>query len=198
MVFALALALGAVASVLSFGAGGFLAARVDLLQKMGVRMHRTKIWALEHVWPLTLLQKAWKMQSVAIGTALLAPLILLKSAGCLVLGIVALAWVPLAMLILPALFRQVEGIKEPLGRKWIHRVVGLQGGSHLVAAAVGAAIQNAAGFRVEELLPAAAVQLPLIVAGSIVAAALGIAAGWAESYAHIRLRLLEKEFAGLL
>ena len=196
--FGLTFVLGAVASVAAFGAGTILATKVRVLEKMGVRMHRTKLWALEHVWPLTLFQKAWKLQSVAIGTALLAPMILLKSAGCLVLGIAAAAWLPLAMLILPALFLQVEGSQEPLGRKWIHRVIGLQGGSHLVAAAAGTAIQFAAGFRLEELLPQASAHLPLLIVSSLISAGLGIAAGWAESYTHIRLRLMEKEFAGLL
>ena len=198
LVFVLTIVIGAISSVLAFQVGSFLAGRVGLMARLGARMYRTKLWALEHVWPLTLLQKAWKLGSVGIGAALLAPMILLKSAGCLVLGIVAAAWLPLVMLIIPALFFQVEGFREPRGRRWIYRVLGLQAGSHLVAAAVGVAIQAAAGFRLDALLPTAGGHLPLIIAGSIVSAILAVAAGWAESYTHIRLRLLEKEFAGLL
>ena len=197
LVFALSAMLGGLASLVLFLAGG-AAARLAVMQSMGGRMYRTKLWALDRIWPLTLFRVAWERRRVGLGCAVLTPLILMKSAGCLVLGVIVLVWLPLAMLILPSLFSQVDAYQHPEGRRWMHRVILLQGGSHLVAAAAGAAVQVAAGFQLDRLIPTAGEHSTLLIVAVVVSAALGIGAGWAESWAHIRLNLLENEVAGIL
>ncbi len=160
-------------------------------------MYRKKLSALER-WPLTLFKLAWERGTVAAGSAVLTPLILLKSAGCLFLGVLALAWIPLAMLMLPSLFAHSASYHQPAGRRWMHRILILQGGSHLLAASLGSTIQITAGFEIIRLIPTATIHLPLLVSGSVIWVTLGIAAGYTEASAHIRAGLLNQETAGIL
>ncbi len=109
------------------------------LRRLGELSHARKRRALERTWPLTRIPPAVRRGDGATVGTIITALVLLKSVGSLVFGIVMVAWLPVASLIVPTIIA-AEDPDDPKLRAWVEAVARLQVTSHVVAAALGFAI----------------------------------------------------------
>lgn len=108
------------------------------LRPLAEILHRKKIAALER-WPLSHVRRAVDEGRGGSATAILAGLILLKSAASLLLGVVMVFWLPLAALLVPTMVAAHDPDDARLAA-WAGRVARLQVSSHALAAAPGFAL----------------------------------------------------------
>lgn len=112
------------------------------LRRLGALAHAKKMRSLESVWPLTRIRPAVARGDVAGVMTIITALVALKSAACLIFGIVAVFWLPVASVIVPAI-AAAEDPDDPELALWVQGVARLQVTSHVVAAALGFAVMVA-------------------------------------------------------
>ncbi|MEM8960796.1 MAG: hypothetical protein AAGD38_04895 [Acidobacteriota bacterium] len=150
-----------------------------LLLWLGETAHKRKMEALDRFWPLTLIQPAVERQDATTCIVVLSSLILLKSLGCLVLGVVVVFWLPFASLLIPS----IVAVHDPHDTRLLSRVrkvALLQVTSHSLAAAIGFAVSISLwrGFTMSEILASLTVPLAIGMIGSV---GFAVATGKAET-----------------
>ncbi|MEM9385993.1 MAG: hypothetical protein AAGA68_13090 [Pseudomonadota bacterium] len=109
------------------------------LRRVAESAHRKKLEALDRTWPLTRVRGAIARRDLRECTLILSGLIMVKSLGALLFGIVTVFWLPLASLFVPSIVAVHDPHDSKL-REWIHRVAVRQVTSHALAAALGFAL----------------------------------------------------------
>ena len=150
------------------------------LVRFGRFAHQRKLQALETVWPLTRLRAAAERGAAAPCTVILSSLIVAKSLGCFVFGIVVVFWLPVASLVVPTVVA-IHDPDDPTLVSWVRRVAALQVTSHAIAGALGfglAIVGPLDGVSVSTTLSEHA---PLAATGLAASFAFAVAAGRLEA-----------------
>ncbi len=151
-----------------------------LLMRLGQLAHRQKLYAVEHMWPLTRLRSAAGRGETWTCTLILAPLIVLKSLGCLVFGVVFVFWLPLASLVVPSVVAVHDPDDQALSA-WVRKVATLQVTSDAIAAALGFAVVLSGALNGSVNTDLIAENGTLLLAGSAASLAFAIAAARLEA-----------------
>ncbi|MEO0424902.1 MAG: hypothetical protein AAF184_21380 [Pseudomonadota bacterium] len=168
------------ASVLLLHLGGRLAGWTPLM-RVGELAHRQKLQALDRTWPLTRVRPAIARQDLQACTLIFSGLIVAKSLGALLLGVVTVFWLPLASLLVPSIITAHDP-DDALLRRWTHRVALWQVTSHTLAAALGFSLFVAGPGRGEGLRLVLASNL------AVVALVLGASVGSAVTAGRLEAR----------
>ncbi len=153
------------------------------LAGLGRRLYRQKLDALSRA-PLNRYAAAVRRGDLATGTLILAALILAKSLFSGLLGLLVVPYLPLAMVLIPALARAADVETGPTS--WLIRVSALQMASHGLAAAVGFAATLTWLLTGRSPLAVASASSALTAALLLGSAVTGVLAARLEAVGHIR------------
>jgi hypothetical protein len=109
------------------------------LARLGELLHRRKMAALEHGWPMKVLGRALEERDASTIRLIVTSLIASKSASCFAVGLVALPWLPFASLLVPSIVTAHDP-QNPTLQRWARHVSTWQVTSHVLAAAPGFAL----------------------------------------------------------
>jgi len=124
------------------------------LKQFGAKSHASKMKALATKWPLTLIRPAVRRGDVGTVTLIVTLLVVLKSLGSMIFGLLTVFWLPIASLTVPSVIA-AEDPGDPELLAWAQGVARLQVTSHVIAAALGFAVTVAgplAGIHVFQVL----------------------------------------------
>ena len=178
-------------ALLGSGAASFLAfvladrflSRLPWLQAIGRKMHDQKMAMLDKP-PLRQYQKALDRGRFGTGLFIITALILFKSIGSGLLGLITVFYLPLGVGTIPAL--AAEHGDQPGLCRWVAQVTAWQLTSHLLAACVGFAatwLWIRTGVSPTDYLLQSAGFTSLFLVGSL---ATGLVAAWIETTGHFR------------
>lgn len=178
-----ALAGSAIASFAAFQIAGRNLDRWPWLRAVGRKMYEQKMAMLEKP-PLKQYHEAVKGQKFTFGLAIITFLILLKSFGCALLGLITVFYLPLGVGTIPPLAAQ-HGDRPGL-RRWVASVTGWQLTSHLLAACIGFSatwLWISDDLSPLKSMAESPVLTVIFLAGSVVT---GLVAAWIETTGHFR------------
>lgn len=156
-----------------------------LLTRLGQIAHKRKLAALDCLWPLTLIRPAVSRNDSVTISVLLVSLIVLKSLFCLVLGVVAVFWLPFASLLIPSIVTTHKpGDSQLLAI--VRRIALLQVTSHTIAAATGFSVVAVSVWKNVSILEASNELVVVILVGLFESSVFAFAAGRAETTMLLR------------
>ncbi len=179
-----ALALTQTASMLMLWIGSRYSAHRYLVRLASVAQ-RSKLRALERVWPLTRLRVLAERGDAAMCTVILSSLIAIKSAASLAFGFIMVFWLPLASLLVPSIIA-VHDPNDPGLQRWVLKVAMLQVTSHGLAAALGFALVVAGPLSGQPLGALVVGHISLVVLTCVGSLGFATAAGRAEAMGLIK------------
>lgn len=153
------------------------------LQAIGRKMHDQKMAMLDKP-PLRQYKQALDRGHFKSGFSIIAALILLKSIGSGVLGLITVIYLPFGVGTIPAL--AAEHGDQPGLRTWVAQVTAWQLASHLLAACIGFAatwLWFSDGIAPAESMVQSPVLTATFVGGSLLT---GLVAAWIETAGHFR------------
>ncbi len=124
------------------------------LRQFGAKSHASKMRALATKWPLTRIRPAIARGDVGTVTVIVTSLVVLKSFGSMIFGLLTVFWLPIASLTVPSVIAAEDPNDAEL-LAWAQGVARLQVTSHVIAAALGFAVTVAgpiAGIHVFQVL----------------------------------------------
>ena len=155
---------------------------------IGKKLHAQKLAQMDRQ-PLKYYRDAASQGKFWRGFTIIAAAILFKSVVCGLMGVLIIFYLPLGVLVIPALARQ-HGERDGM-RRWVAQVTVLQASSHVLAAGVGFSAtwlwwRTDIG-PLEPIAGEPAFTVALLSASLIV----GLVAAWVETTGHIRDGYLE-------
>ncbi len=188
----LLVAVAAPLAVVFYRVGHRFADRGGAFQSLGESLLRQKDRALRQ-WPLNRYAGLLREGRMFAASSLLAVLILAKSLASLLLGPLAIVWLPPACLTIPPLGRAFARAQQRSGaswRRWMENQTALQLTSHLAAAAVGASawwgFVSGEGSLWDVTMQSPGTTGAFLTLSVVVA----LVAGWYEASGHARYRLV--------
>lgn len=185
-----ALGISGAVSVALYWIGGLAAARSRWLTSVGKVFYAKKVKSLDS-WPLSIYKHAAQRREHVVCYGVIALAILLKSVASFLIGPIAIVWLPMAMLIMPALVRAHSGRREV--HAWATLVTVLQGASHLFAAASGFSLVWVWLIDERQFLALSRSESGTIAALLFTSLTLALAAAWVEVDGHVRRGYLDEK-----